>query len=61
MWYFYSDTITSLRKKLRPRSRFKKKTRTRVQVEDIKLRFFKNLFLRFKSRYLYYDLQNKII
>ena len=39
----------------------RKKTRTRVQVKDIKLRSFKNLFLRFKSKYLCCSLQNKII
>ena len=39
----------------------RKKTRTRVQLKDIKIRFLKNLFLRFKSRYLCCSLQNKII
>ena len=43
-------------------ARSKKKPRTRVQVKDIKLRFFKNLFLlTFNSKILYCGLQNKII
>ena len=42
-------------------TRYKKKTRSRVQKEDAKLRFSKNLFFRFKSKYLCYISQNKII
>ena len=37
-----------------------KKTKIRIQVKDFKLRFFKNLFLRFKSKYFCCSLQNKI-
>ena len=38
---------------------FEKKTRTRVQVKDIKIRLLKNLFIRFISKYLYFAKQNK--
>ena len=39
----------------------RKKFRTKVQVKDIKQRFFKSLFFTFKSRYLCCVLPNKII
>ena len=39
----------------------RKKTRIKVLSERYKLRFFKNLFFTFKSKYLCCDLQNKII
>ena len=39
----------------------RKKTRTRVQIKDIKLRFFKKLLLRIKSSYLCFSLQSKTI
>ena len=38
-----------------------KKIRTRVQMKDIKLKFLKGLFLRYKRRYFCCNLQNKII
>ena len=40
-------------------TRSKKKIRTRVQMYDIKLNFFKNL--RYNSKYLCWSVQNKII
>lgn len=39
----------------------RKKTRLRVQVKDMKLRSFKNVFLGFSSMYLCCVLQNKVI
>ena len=48
---YFSITVSG------PRS--KKKTRTRIQVKDIKLRLFKNLFLKLKSKHLCCSLQNK--
>ena len=47
--------------KIRYKVKKKKEDRTRVQVKDIKLRIFKYIFLRFKSKYLCCGLQNKII
>ena len=37
------------------------KTRTRIQMKDIKQKKNKNLFLKYKSKYLCCGLQNKVI
>ena len=42
------------------KNRSERKTRTRVEMNCIKLRSFKNLFSRFRSKYLCCDLQNEI-
>ena len=52
IWLYVYTTLCIIRSK--------KKTKTKIQVKDIKPRLFKNLFLRFKLKYLCFGLLSKI-